>query len=159
MSMKHEILKICLAPHTVRAKYDKDATAQKNELKSKELKSIDALKDRVLSSKKNQEKYETYHMVAYSIVKERGVSPDLIDRIALGITEKIPGFLVEKLIEIKKEAERDRKLGEIKCRWILIAQYARRCYEAAGYEWTPCRTALRIRIDNNQQELSRFSTP
>ena len=81
-------------------------------------------------------------------IKEKDLSPDLVDRIAAGMALKLPGFDTEAMQDVCKEAHERQKTGIIKRRYIHIAKYVRDVYEANGYDWTPCRSARRAKLEN-----------
>ncbi|MCL2304815.1 MAG: hypothetical protein FWC43_05675 [Planctomycetaceae bacterium] len=114
-------------------------------------KSIEELKDLVFSSKKNQEVYTTYRKVIESVVQERNVSPDLIDRIALAGVAEIPGLDLKTILAIKGTATAKQRLGELEYRWMWFADAARWCFGIAGYEWTPCRTPREYFLQQKSQ--------
>ncbi|MDR1958895.1 MAG: DUF4373 domain-containing protein [Planctomycetaceae bacterium] len=78
---------------------------------------------------------------------EKGISHELIERIAAGIVLKLPGFDSSAINEIKKEAFERQKSGAINSRYIHIAKYAKDVFEANGYEWTPVRSGRKEKIE------------
>ena len=129
------------------AKLDAYIMAEAKKEACKKMKQIDELKEQVLSNEATQIRYKWIRFFVNHLLCERGVSPDLIDRIALGMCENIPGLRFDVLFEMRSEAEMDKRRGHLKYRWIRILNYARRCFENAGYEWTPCRTAKQVEVE------------
>lgn len=82
------------------------------------------------------------------ILKVKDISPDLLDRIALGATLALPGFSPSEIKSIREEADQRLKEGIIRFCYIHIAKYAQDVFEANGYEWTPVRSARRARLEN-----------
>ena len=78
--------------------------------------------------------------------RSRGVSPDLLDRIAVGILTGIPGLDTKTMLEVRDEAREAQRAGEIKHAWMRVAKHVKYCYTKADIEWEPCRTEREIKI-------------
>ena len=90
--------------------------------------------------------------------KEKHVSPDLLDRIALGACLKLPGCSPGELEAIKREAYERVKEGAIGRRFIHVCRYMKDVYEAAGYEWTNVRSYWDVRREKLKNGESLFDT-
>ena len=90
--------------------------------------------------------------------KERGISEDLLDRIAIAVNN-CPGMEKEKLLELKQEAWEEQKEGKLEYRWHKIANYVKLCYLAANYDYPPCRNAKQIYIDKQRAARKAADIP
>ena len=79
--------------------------------------------------------------------REKDISPDLLDRIALGVCLKLPGCSDRELDAIKQEANQLQKDGRISKRYIHVACYMKDVFEAAGYVWVKVRSSRDVRKD------------
>ncbi|MBR4104135.1 MAG: hypothetical protein IKK39_08775 [Thermoguttaceae bacterium] len=81
-------------------------------------------------------------------VWERGVNPDLIDRLTAAVALRVGGTTFKSLCDAISEAvaERDRWRRTDGARgkrrvWETLGYYVKRLYEADGWEWVPTRIA------------------
>lgn len=100
---------------------------------------------------RTSERYLTVYQAALKVFHERGVSPDLVERIAAAVVLRLPGADDVGLKQIKSEAVEAVCEGRLKSRWIHVANQVRKIYEAAGWTWTKCRTEKERML----QELNR----
>ena len=86
----------------------------------------------------------------------KGTSPALINRFCAGLVLEIPLITFPELEEQLKEAEQETALFEsfkgfgkqsgIRRPYIRIANYLKKCFEAAGWVWTPCTSPFEFRL-------------
>jgi len=88
--------------------------------------------------------------------RDRDVSDDLLERIAAGIN-RCPGMEHDIMYKLREKAIQEQKEGTLKLRWMKYANYVKKCYVAAGYEWAPCRTADEIYIERKRAALTAQS--
>jgi hypothetical protein len=91
----------------------------------------------------------------------KGTSPALINRFCAGLTLGIPLITFQELEEQLKEAEQETALFDsfkgfgkqsgIRRPYIRIANYLKKCFEAAGWVWTACTSPFEFRLKKAHQ--------
>ena len=90
--------------------------------------------------------------------KERNISPDLLDRLAAGKVLKMPGFEKSVLKHVRDEAFVQVQSGKIPHRWVHVAKHVEKCYQAAGWIWTPCRTSTQVWVQQQHKARQTLET-
>lgn len=132
---------------------------QEKEIKINKEKCVDFLGDWVDVS---DERYLKAHAYAermfnrYGAGVRKGTSPALINRFVAGFALGIPLINFPELEEQLKEAEKETALYEsfkgfgkqsgIRRPYVRIARYLKKCFEAAGWIWTPCTSPFEFRL-------------
>lgn len=97
------------------------------------------------------ERFIELRLAAKKVFGERGVSPDLLDRIAAAVMLGLAGADNATLLQIKAESFEAIQAERVKHRWVHVASCIRQIFEAAGWTWTKCRTEREKQL----QELNR----
>jgi hypothetical protein len=106
------------------------------------------------------ESFQTARLTAGRLFAESNISLDLLDRIAVGMCLNIfaegSDRTLTKLEMIRDDADAAVRDKRIKRRFIGVARSVRTCFEAAGREWTSCRTNLELMAFDNAAAAAKF---
>jgi hypothetical protein len=105
---------------------------------------------------RNSEQFSKVREIIEELFREKGISPDLIDRIAAGNVLCLIGFDMQSLREIQEEAKQQWKAEKIAKRFIHVAKYAQDVYEANGWTWTKVKRAGKARIEEKIAKAKRM---
>lgn len=99
----------------------------------------------------------------------QGTSPTLIHRFVAGLILRIPLITFEELEEQLKQAEQEANIFKafqgigkrpgVYQPYVHISNYLKKCFEAAGWGWSPCTSPFDSRLKNEHRKKARNRNP